>query len=456
MRAFTVQDAVRALDGVYTGGEDALSRVVTNVTTDSRTVCEGSLFIAMRGARSDGHDFIAQAMDAGAALCVGERPPRDARETPYVQVESSLAAVGRLAAWYRKLFAIPVIGVTGSVGKTTTKEMIWSVLSQVYRTHKTQKNFNNELGVPQTLLAMPQDAQAAVVEMGISDFGEMTRLTQMVCPTIAVMSIIGYSHLEKLEDRAGVLRAKSEIFAGMDADGVAVVNGDDDLLRAMQPPVKKATYGLDAGNDYVARAVRNLGQDGTSCTICFPNGEWIDVTIPAYGVHMVYAALAAAAVGDLLGIAPERIAAGIAAYETVGRRAHVVKTDSLTIIDDCYNANPSSVRAALVSLAQTPTRRVCILGDMLELGDETEKLHADMGHAAAENDIHVLIACGNLSHHTFAAAASSGMQAYWFTNQDALCASLSQLLKKGDTVLVKASHSCGFDRITDFLMQVHL
>ncbi len=456
MKRFTVQEAVQALDGVYTGAEAGLLRMVTNVTTDSRTVCEGSIFIALRGARSDGHDFIAKALDAGAVLCVGERAPKDAGETPYVQVDSSLAAVGRLAAWYRGLFDIPVIGVTGSVGKTTTKEMIWSVLSQVYRTHKTQKNFNNELGVPQTLLAMAQDAQAAVVEMGISDFGEMTRLTHMVRPTIAVMSIIGYSHLEALSDRAGVLRAKSEIFAGMDAGAVAVVNGDDDLLRAMQPPVRKVTYGLDAANDYVARAVKNLGQDGTSCTICFPGGAWIDVTIPAYGVHMVYAALAAAAVGDLLGIVPEDIASGIASYETVGRRAHVVQTDTLTIIDDCYNANPSSVRAALQSLSQTPGRRVCILGDMLELGDETETLHADMGRAAAENDVNVLIACGNLSHHTFAAAAANGVQAHWFTDQDALCTALPQLLKKGDTVLVKASHSCGFDRITDFLTQLHL
>lgn len=454
MKPFTVRDAVNAVGGVYNGDDAALDRQITSVTSDSRTVQEGALFVAIRGERSDGHAYIKSALDAGAVLCIAQRAPQDADETPCVTVDDPIAAVGRLASWYRGLFDIPIVGVTGSVGKTTTKEMIWSVLSQKFDTHKTQKNFNNELGVPQTLLAMPEHSEAAVIEMGISDFGEMTRLTHMVRPTIAVMSIIGYSHLEFLGDRQGVLRAKSEIFQGVGENGLAIVNGDDDLLCAFEAPVKKISYGTHEGLDFVARDIENRGQDGVFCRICWRDNE-ISVVIPAYGTHMVYAALAAAAVGDALGLSREQIATGVESYETVGRRARIVKTGSLTIVDDCYNANPSSVGAAIDSLALAKTRRVCVLGDMLELGRDTQRLHAQVGKKAAEAGVELVLACGELSHETYL-AAQQGTQAHWFADRDALCEALASYLQKGDTVLVKASHSCRFDLVTDHLMQLTL
>jgi len=455
MKHFTVADAARAIGGQWFIDEKDMTREVRFVTSDSRQAGEGALFVAICGARVDGHDFIEGALANGASLCIGERDPKGESEMPYIKVDSSLAAVGRLAAWYRSLFDIPVVGITGSVGKTTTKEMVWSVLRQKYETHKTQKNFNNELGVPQTLLAMPEDSTAAVIEMGISDFGEMSRLTAMVKPTVAVMSIIGYSHLEFLGDRAGVLRAKGEIFEGVAEDGVAVLNGDDDLLCDFMPPVRRVTYGLNEGNDYVASNVENLGQDGVACTIRWKDEE-INVTIPAYGTHMVYAALAGTAVGDQLGLSAQQIKDGIEAYETVGRRAHIEKTDSLVIVDDCYNANPSSVSAAITSLDGAKGRRVCILGDMLELGTEENALHEGVGKKCAEAKIDLLLATGELSKHTVAGAAALGDNAKWFCDKPALIAALPQLLKKGDTVLVKASHSRKFEEITEALLKLEL
>ena len=319
MKHFTIRQLAAATNGTYYGEPDALDREIAFVTSDSREVGAGALFVAFPGARVDGHDFMAPSLRHGAACCLSEREPK-ANETPCVRVESTLGAIGALAGWYRGRFSIPIVGVTGSVGKTTTKEMIAAVLSERFRTHKTEKNFNNALGVPKTLLALDKMHEAAVIEMGISDFGEMRVLTSMVRPTIAVMSVIGDSHLEFLGDRAGVLRAKSEIFESMGRDDLAVLNGDDAHLKDFYPPTRRVTYGLNPENDFVASDICNLGADGVRCTISH-DGSSFDAYIPAFGVHMVYAALAGAAVGSALGMTNAQIARGIARYRTVGERA---------------------------------------------------------------------------------------------------------------------------------------
>ena len=366
MKPFLLKDAVNAVGGRYFGDAGALDREVTSVTSDSRTAGPGALFVAFRGNRVDGHDFMAGCVGKGAVACVTEREPAES-ERPAIVVDSSLRAIGALAAWHRSRFDIPVIGITGSVGKTTTKEMIAAVLSQRFNTHSTEKNFNNELGVPWTLLRLDDGHQVSVVEMGISDFGEMRRLTAMVRPTIAVFSVIGDAHLEFLGDRAGVLRAKGEIFEGMDESGLAVLNGDDELLKDCRPNMRRVLYGCGGNCDVRAENVRNLGEDGIALTIRHAGGAF-DAKIPAFGSHMVYAALAAAAVGLELGLTDEEIARGIAGYQTVGDRARVIHANGLTVVSDCYNANPNSCRAALDSLAALSGRRVCVLGDMLELG----------------------------------------------------------------------------------------
>ena len=449
MKPFLLSDVLRAVDGRFYGDPGALDREITSVTSDSRTAGPGALFVAFKGARADGHDYMKACLSKGAAACVCEREPAEG-ERPAVRVDSTLRAIGALAAWHRVRFDIPVVGITGSVGKTTTKEMIASVLQQRYVTHRTEKNFNNELGVPWTLLRLDAGDEVSVVEMGISGFGEMRRLAAMVRPTIAVFSVIGDAHLEFLGDREGVLRAKGEMFEGMDASGLAVLNGDDALLARCRPDMRRVYYGTGAACDVRAEDIRNLGEDGIALTIRHPGGAFA-ARIPAFGSHMVYAALAAAAVGLELGLTEEEIARGIEAYRTVGDRARVLHAGVLTVVSDCYNANPNSCHAALDSLAALKGRRVCVLGDMLELGERTAELHAEVGAYAAGLGIEKIVACGPLSRHIAEGASAAGGDAVWFEDKAALLAELPRLIRPGDSVLVKASHSMAFEEIVEKL-----
>ena len=446
MKPFVIRELVEATGGTYWGDPAALDGAISLVTSDSRAVKPGALFVAFRGARADGHDFMADCLRAGAACCLSERDPRP-DERPCVRVDSTLRAIGALAAWHRSRFQIPVVGVTGSVGKTTTKEMLASVLSVKFRVHKTEKNFNNELGVPQTLLRLDDADEASIVEMGISDFGEMSRLTRIVRPSVAVMTAIADSHLEFLGDRAGVLRAKAEIFETMSSGDLAVLNGDDALLRGFVPPTRRLTYGMNAGNDFVAERVENLGAAGARCAIRH-GGRSFEATIPAYGVHMVYAALAAAAVGSALGMTDAEIAEGISRYRTVGERAHVIETGRLTIVSDCYNANPTSAAAAIDSLRALPGRKVCVLGDMLELGKDTAALHEGVGRRAAQSGVDLVLTAGALSRHICEGARRAGGEAVWFADRAALIDALPDWIREGDCVLVKASHSMAFEEVT--------
>lgn len=452
MKPFTIRELVAATGGAYWGDPAALETRITSVTSDSRAVQPGALFVAFAGARADGHDFMAACLRGGAVCCLSERDPMP-DERPCVRVASTLRAMGALAAWHRSRFDIPVVGVTGSVGKTTTKEMLASVLSARFRVHRTEKNFNNELGVPQTLLRLDDADEVSVVEMGISDFGEMSRLTRMVRPTIAVMSAIADSHLEFLGDRAGVLRAKAEIFETMAPGDLAVLNGDDALLRGFDPPVRRLTYGLAPENDFVAERVENLGVAGMRCAIRHGAAAF-EAVIPAYGVHMVYAALAAAAVGASLGMTDAEIAEGISRYHTVGERAHVIEAGGLTIVSDCYNANPTSTAAAIESLMALPGRKVCVLGDMLELGARARQLHEEVGEAAVRAGVALVLAAGDLARGICDGAARAGGRSAWFEDRAALIAALPEWIQPGDCVLVKASHSMAFEAVTEALARM--
>lgn len=446
MKPFRLKDAVAACGGRYVGPDAALENEVRFVTSDSRTAGEGALFVAFRGERVDGHRFMADCLKKGAVACVSERAPADEGETPCIVVDSSLRAIGAIAAWHRGRFDIPVIGITGSVGKTTTKEMIAAVLSEKYDTHRTEKNFNNELGVPWTLLRLEDSNQVSVVEMGISAFGEMHRLTQIVRPTIAVFTVIGEAHLEFLGDRPGVLRAKGEIFEGMGEDCLAVLNGDDDLLAECHPDMRRVTYGKKPENDVYADHIRADGVDCLRFTVHHPGGAF-EAEVPGYGAHLVYAALAAAAVGLELGLTESQIAAGFMHYQTVGNRARIIEAGSVRVISDCYNANPNSVRAAIDSLKSVPGRRVCVLGDMLELGEASEGLHRGIGQYAAAQGIDLVIGCGDLARAIAEGAREAGAQSMYFENKESLIPALPEIIRPGDSVLVKASLRMAFDRI---------
>ena len=446
MKPFTLQEIAAACGGTYVGSDEMKSAVITSVERDSRMIKDGSLFLAIKGGRVDGHDFINKCYESGAVCAICEKAPENA-EKPYILVESTLDAVKKIGRAYREKFDIPIVGVSGSVGKTSTKEMLYAVLSQKYRTHKTQGNLNNELGVPLTLLQMPEDAQAAVIEMGISGFGEMTRLAEMAQPTVCVLTIIGCCHLENLGDRDGVLRAKTEMFIHARDGAAFILNGDDDKLSTVESVQGRRPifFGLDRKNDCFAENIKNNGEGGVSCTLCF-DGKRLDVTIPAIGSYMVSNALAAVAVGRLLGLSDEQLKNGVEAYKTVGSRANVINANGIRIIDDCYNANPTSVKASLDTLMNFGGRKVAVLGDMKELGSNELSLHFDTGAYAKEIGVDSVIAVGPLAKEL-----ARGADGEWFESIDALKEKLGSLVKEGDTVLVKASHSMQFEKIVEFL-----
>lgn len=446
MKHFTLEEIALACGGRYVGDESLKQTAISSVERDSRQIKDGSLFLAIKGERVDGHDYVQKCYDMGAVCAICEKDIPNATK-PYILVSSTLEAVKAIGKAYRSKFDIPVIGVSGSVGKTSTKEMLYAVLSQKYRTHKTQGNLNNELGVPLTLLAMPEDCEAAVIEMGISDFGEMTRLSEMVQPTICVITIIGECHLENLGDRNGVLKAKTEMFRFARSNAGYILNGDDDKLSAITDigGKKPVFFGLSADNNYYAQDIQNNAEGGISCTLCFDSTR-LSVTIPAIGSYMVSNALAAAAVGKLLNLSNEQLKNGVQSYKTIGSRANVVNTPSLKIIDDCYNANPTSVKASLDTLCNFDGRKVAVLGDMKELGTDELKLHFDTGAYAKQKGIDLVIAVG-----TLAKELANGAEGIWCSDIENAQAKLTELLHKGDVVLVKASHSMQFEKIVDFL-----
>lgn len=448
MKKFTLGEIAESCGGKFVGNDSDKNIEITSVERDSRQIKDGSLFLAIKGERVDGHDYIEKCFAGGAVCAVCEKPPVN-EEKPYILVDSTLEAVKKIAKAYRRKFDIPVVGVSGSVGKTSTKEMLYAVLSQKFRTHKTQGNLNNELGVPLTLLSMPEDTQAAVIEMGISDFGEMTRLSEMVQPTICVLTIIGCCHLENLGDRDGVLKAKTEMFKNAAENAEYILNGDDDKLYSVtEVNGKKPIYfGFAGDNDYYAEDIENNGEGGISCTLCFDNTR-LNVNIPAIGSYMVSNALAAVAAGRLLGLSDEQLINGVQSYKTVGSRANVINTGKIRIIDDCYNANPTSVKASLDTLVNFSGRKVAILGDMKELGTDELKLHLETGKYAKDKGVDLVIAVGPL-----AVELAKGADGEWFESVEQVKSAIPALINDGDTVLVKASHSMHFEEIVDFLKE---
>ncbi len=433
MKPFTLAEIAAACGGEYVGDPSLKNACITSVERDSRRIQNGSLFLAIPGERVDGHDFIESCFDSGAVCAICEKPPKNASK-PYILVPSTLAAVKKIGRAYREKFDIPVVGVSGSVG------------------HKTEGNLNNELGVPLTLLSMPEDAEAAVIEMGISGFGEMTRLSEMAQPTICVLTIIGCCHLENLGDRDGVLKAKTEMFRHARDNAAYILNGDDDKLCTVTEVNGKAPifFGISEKNRYHAENIENNGEGGVRCTLCF-DGNRLDVTIPAIGTYMVSNALAAVAAGKLLGLSDEELKRGVESYKTVGSRAHVINTGSLRVIDDCYNANPTSVKASLDTLKNFDGRTVAILGDMKELGANELALHYDTGAYAKELGIDRVVGVGPLAKEL-----AHGAEDVWFESIEALTPELTAILRKGDTVLVKASHSMHFEKIVEILRQLSL
>ena len=455
MKAMSLREIAAAVRGTYYGDESKLDLNVSGVAIDSRKVLEGYLFVPLKGARVDGHTFIPQVMESGA-LCTLTEQELPGATHPYILVSSCEQALKDLAEHYRKALDIKVVGITGSVGKTSTKEMIASVLSQKYNVLKTAGNFNNEIGLPLTIFNIRQEHEVAVLEMGISDFEEMHRLAKMARPDICVITNIGLCHLENLIDRDGILKAKTEMFDYMQPGANIILNGDDDkLITVKEKGYAPLYFGLSADWDAYATDIRSLSLRGTACTLHL-GGETLDVTIPIPGHHMVYNALAGALVGRELGLSAEEIKAGIEALVPVSGRNNMIATDSFLIIDDCYNANPVSTCASLDVLATADSRKVAILGDMFELGEKEKELHFGVGAHAAEQEIDLVICIGELSEETARGVRYQGGNAVHFSAKAEFFEKGMPLLQKGDTVLVKASHGMEFPEIVERLQEVIL
>ena len=418
---------------------------VTGVTTDSRAVQPGQLFIPLVGERFDGHAYISKALDGGAAGCLTAREPETLLPGKlYIQVADTRLALKALASWYRDKFDLPVVQVTGSAGKTTTKEMIASVLSQRYNTLRTEGNFNNDIGAPLTLLRLMPEHQAAVIETGMNHFGEIRYLGEMVRPDIAVITNVGDAHIENLGNtRQGILRAKCEIFENLTPEGIAVLNGDDELLNTVTLPQTILRCGVGDGCGVRVTDIDDRGLEGVACTVTI-EGEHYRLTTSAPGRYMIYPMAMAAAIGRRLGLTGEEIAAGVAAYTTVGSRMHLIRLPGeRLVIDDCYNANPQSMAEGLRMLAASPARhRVAVLGDMGELGQLTAQAHRDMGALTRRLGL-TAVAVGEKMH----ALTETDPQAQWFATVEEAMPAIRQLFTPGTAVLVKASHAMHFERI---------
>ena len=443
MTGCTVKELCAAVGGTLLRESGA---VVTQVSTDSRSIPNRALFVPLVGERFDGHDYLDAALERGAAGCLtAKKPAALLKDKFYIQVSDTLEALKALAAWYRAKFDIPMVQVTGSAGKTTTKEMIAAVLSQRFSTLKTQANFNNAIGTPMTLLNLAPEHQAAVIETGMNHFGEIRYLGEMVRPTVAVITNVGDAHIENLGGtRQGILQAKCEIFENLQPGGLAVLNGDDELLSGLTLPFETVLCGRHERCGVRVTNVAEHGIEGVTCTVT-TGREVYEVAIPSPGAYMIYPAAMAIAIGEHLGLTKAELLSGIAAYRPVGSRMHLVRCGGdRIIIDDCYNANPQAMAEALRILAQTEhPRRMAVLGDMGELGDLTEQAHRDMGALTRTLGLDTVVAVGPKAK----AIQDANPDVLWFPTVAEALSAIRAAFTAGTAVLVKASHAMHFTDI---------
>ncbi len=456
MQPMTIQEIAAATGGVLQAPSQGAAPVCA-VCTDSRKLTPGCLFVPWRGEKFDGHDFIDAALSAGAAGCLCARLPAVLQPDKfYIQVEDTRLALRALASAYRDKFSIPFIQITGSVGKTTTKEMLAAALGAKLRVLKTPENYNNDIGTPLTLLGLGPEHQVAVIETGMNHFGEIRYLGEMVRPDIAVISNIGDAHIEHLGSRQGILEAKCEIFENLREGGVVILNGDDPLLDTVDPPFRTIRCGQSAHCGARVTEIADHGVEGISCTVVTERDTY-HLTIPAPGEHMVYSASMAVAVGELLGLSREEIVRGVAQYEPSGSRMRVIRLpDERVILDDCYNASPQSVTAALEILAKTECeRKVAVLGDMGELGALAAQAHYNMGALAAMLGIDLIVAIGEKAVKVADGASQSGGTALHFETKEEALRTLIGQLDPGTAMLVKASHAMHFGWIVEQLRSAY-
>lgn len=428
------------------GGEFNIDTEITSVAIDTRKIEKGCLFICIKGERFDAHRFIDEAFEKGAAaVMISEDVKID---KPYIKVDDTAKQMLSLAGYYRSKFDIPIVALTGSVGKTTTKEFTHLVVNSKYKAIKTLGNLNNEIGLPQMLFMLDSSTEAAVIEMGMNHFGEIHRLSTATQPTVGIITNIGVSHIENLGSREGILEAKLEILDGLKKGAPLLLNGDNDLLSTVKnDDYKIYFYAVDKDADFKAIDIKE-NPNTTSFTVQY-FGKKQKITIPAIGKHNVYNALAAFAVGILLDIDAETAADALKNYEPSGMRQKVVEINGITSIEDCYNASPDSMKAGITTLAGIQAcKKIVVLSDMLELGEYSEQAHYDVGTMAAENKIDYLLCVGSDAKYIVDGARDNGLlNAYLFDSKQSLTDKLFEIAEKGDAVLFKASRGMKLEEV---------
>ena len=458
MQVLTIEDILRAVNGETAagpGGADGLE--FTGITTDSRKAAAGTLFVPLEGERFDGHDFISSAFENGADAALTHKDISDIPDgKTVIRVRDTKKALGAIAGYYKRKYHVPSVAVTGSVGKTTTKDLIYSVLAQRYDTLKTPNNFNNDIGVPLTLFGLEKEHEMAVIEMGMNHFGEIGYLASVAEPDAAVITNIGMSHIENLGSREGIFKAKMEIASGFTDKNTLFVNGDDEFLKKVSSDTYRVVkFGMDKSNDVYAEDIVNNGLGGIEFT-AVGGGRSFRAKVLQPGVHNVYNALAAVCAGLHFGLEDEEIARGLGSCVYTSSRLEIIDHNGIEIINDCYNSSPDSVRAALsVQKLSVKPRRVAVLGDVLEMGGFAEKAHYDMGVYAAELGVDMLITAGENAKMIAAGARDCGMEnVVSFESSEDAAAKIKKLIKSGDSVLVKASHGMEFGKITDAIKEI--
>lgn len=440
-----------------TGGNYSEETQYTDVTIDSRTVEKGCMYIAIKGDRFDGHDFAVQASESGAA-CVMVSKDVEGVKCPVIKVADTRRALIDLAAYYRAKKDIPVVGLTGSVGKTTTKEMVAAVLRRKFEVLATLGNLNNDIGLPRMCLQLEEKHTAAVLEMGMNNLGEISLLTKIARPTVGLITNIGVAHIENLKSREGILQAKLEILDGMEKDAPLLLNADDDMLMSARDRIENPiiTYGIDNSADCCAKNIVQM-DDGMEFSLCW-QGEFVPVRIPAVGKHNVYNALAAYAVGRILGLTSEQCVKGLEDYVPSGMRQKIVNRKGITFIEDCYNASPDSIKASMSVLTSLKCtgRRIAVLGEMMELGSYGPEGHSQCGEWADKCGVDMLWAVGGENAQCYIKGASkltADGNTRLFADKESLAAALAETVTEGDAVLFKASRSVQLEQVIEKLSE---
>lgn len=453
MASFTIKEIGRATTGTWLH-DVPVDIVFTSVDTDTRRICKGALFVALKGTAFDGHAFVCDAVKKGAAGAVVSEI-RDAykdADFPVYVVADTRKAYQDLAKFHRRRFAIPVVAVTGSVGKTTTRNMIASVLAQKLHVLQTEKNFNNEIGLPKTLLQLTPEHEACVVEMGMRGLGQIAELAAIAEPTVGVVTNVGKSHIELLGSQENIAKAKCELVRALDEQGIAILNQDDSFVAAMADQCKGKNVGYGIESNAPIRADRiGESEKGIRFT-CRSFDQMFDVTIPAIGLHNIYNALAAVAVGRVVGLSEHQVKKGLAEYHGEPMRGELIRIGSYTFVNDAYNANPASMAEAVRTLSHlTRGRKIAVLGGMLELGDWAEREHIAIGKQVAASGIDILITMGDLGEYIANAAKEAGMENVYIKNNHADVAHvLTEVMKPGDTILLKASRGFAMEKILPY------